>query len=150
MNSRVTLIAAIVLGACFVLPLSTCTRYVDAKGDAVEVEEGATPPAGAVAIVDYQVPAEQLWSNTVGGLLMLVAFLGPLACALHARFGKSARAKRVVFWLQPLLLLAAGHYVWVIAGFGRPTAAAWLAGAAVAALALCWLAAFVPRPAASP
>jgi len=150
MRSRVTLIAAALLGACFVLPLSTCTRYVDAKGEAVPVEEGATPPEGAVAIVDYQVPAEQLWTHTVGGLLMLVAFLGPLASALHARFVESARAKRVVFWLQPLLLLAAGHYVWVIAGFGRPTAAAWLAATAVAALALCWLAAFAPRAAAAP
>lgn len=96
MRSRATLIAAIVLGACFVLPLSTCTRYVDANGDAVEVEEGATPPEGATAIVDYQIPAEQLWTHTVGGLLMLVAFLGPLASALHARFGKSAPARRVV------------------------------------------------------
>ena len=89
MTSRVALIAAFVLGACFVLPLSTCTRYVDAKGEAVEVEEGETPPAGAIAIVDYQIPAEQLWTNPLGGFVMLVAFLGPLAGALHARFGRS-------------------------------------------------------------
>lgn len=147
MTSRVALIAAFVLGACFVLPLSTCTRYVDAKGEAVEVEEGETPPEGAIAIVDYQIPAEQLWTNTVGGLVMLVAFLGPLAGTLHARFGRSPRAKRVAFWLQPLLLLAAGHAVWVVARFGEATPAAWLAAAAVAALALSWLAAFVPREA---
>lgn len=145
MTSRVTLIAAFVLGVCFVLPLSTCTRYVDAKGEALDVEEGETPPAGAIAIVDHQIPAEQLWTNPLGGLVMLVSFLGPLASALHLRFARRARVKRVVFWLQPLLLLSAGHATWVIAGFGEATPAAWLAAAAVAALALAWLAAFVPR-----
>jgi hypothetical protein len=145
MTSRAALIAALALGACFVLPLSTCTRYVDAKGDAVQVEDGETPPEGAVAIVYYQVPAEQLWTNPGGGLVMLVSFLGPLASALHARFGSSARAKRVVFWLQPLLLLSAGHAIWVIGGFGETTPAVWLGVVAVAALWLTWLAAFLPR-----
>jgi hypothetical protein len=150
MLKRAAFLAAWVLAACFVLPLSTCTRYVDDKGEAVDVEEGAVPPEGATAIVDYQVPAEQLWTNTLGGLLMIVAFLGPLASALHARSAGSARGKRVAFWLQPLLLAAAGHSVWVIGNFGVPTPAAWLGGAAVAVLAVAWLAAFAPGSAPSP
>jgi hypothetical protein len=146
MRSRIALIAALALGACFVLPLSTCTRYVDAKGDAAPVADGQPPPEGAVAIVDYQIPAEQLWTNTIGGLVMLVSFVGPLASALHGRFGRSGRVKRILFWLQPLLLLSAGHAIWVIGGFGEPTPAVWLGAAAVAALAVAWLAAFLPRP----
>jgi hypothetical protein len=145
MRSRAALIAAIALAACFVLPLSTCTRYVDAKGDAVEVQDGQPPPEGAVAIVDYQVPAEQLWTNTLGGLVMLVSFVGPLASALYDRMGRSARAKRILFWLKPLLLVNAGHAIWLIGGLGDPTAAVWLGAAAVATLALAWLAAFLPR-----
>jgi hypothetical protein len=138
-------LAALALAVCFVLPLSTCTRYVDAEGKAVEVEPGAAPPEGAVAIVDRQIAAEQLWTNPLGGTLMLVAFLGPLASLAYTRWGASARAKRVLFWIQPLLLFAAAHAVWVIARFGETEPAAWVAAAAIAALALSWIIAFAPR-----
>jgi hypothetical protein len=144
-NGRIPALAALVLAVCFVLPLSTCTRYVDAKGEAVEVAPGAPPPEGAVAIVDRQIAAEQLVTNPLGGALMLIAFLGPLASAVYARYGANARAKRVLFWIQPLLLFAAAHAVWVIARFGETAPAAWVAAAAIAALALAWGAAFTPR-----
>jgi hypothetical protein len=143
---RTWLIAAAILAVCFVLPLSTCTRYVDANGDSVEVAEGAPPPAGARAIVDRQTAAEQLVTNPLGGVSMLVAFVGPLASALWLRRDAGTAARRVLFWIQPLLLAFAGHSVYVIGGFGETTAAAWLAAAAIAALALTWLLALV-RPA---
>ena len=143
MTGRLPLLAALALAVCFALPLSTCTRYVDAQGESVEVEPGETPPEGATAIVDQQIAAEQLWANPLGGALMLGFFAGPLASALYARRGASARAKRLLFWLQPLLLLGAGHAVWVIGRFGETAPAAWLAAAAVVALAAAWLAALV-------
>ena len=141
MKRRISLVAAFVLAVCFVLPLSTCTRYVDEKGEAVEVEEGAAPPEGAIAIVDQQIAAEQLWTNPLGGVTMLIFFVGPLASALYALVeGASARAKRVLFWVQPLLLLGAGHAVWVVGNFGETQPAAWAAAAAIVALAVTWLA----------
>jgi hypothetical protein len=150
MTNRVRLGAAAVLAVCFVLPLSTCTRYVDEKGEAVEVAEGAAPPAGAQAIVDYQTAGEQLWTNPQGGVPMLIAFLGPLASALWLRRGASERARRGLFWIQPLLLAWAGHAVYVIGNFGETTAAAWLAAAAIAALAVAWIAELVrPAPVAA-
>ena len=39
MTNRIWLIAAAVLAVCFVLPLSTCTHYVDAKGEGVVREQ---------------------------------------------------------------------------------------------------------------
>jgi hypothetical protein len=139
-TNRIWWIAAAVLAVCFVLPLSTCTRYVDVKGDAVEVAEGAEPPAGARAIVDQQIAAEQLHSNPLGGVPMLIAFVGPLVCALLVRRAGAA-ARRVLFWIQPLLLAFAAHSVYVIGGWGETTPAAWVAAAAIAALAIVWLAA---------
>jgi len=148
---RTWLIAAAVLAVCFVLPLSTCTRYVDANGEALKVAEGAAPPAGARAIVDRQTAVEQLVTNPLGGWSMLVAFVGPLASALWLRRGAGTGVRRVLFWIQPLLLAFAGHSVYVIGGFGETTAAAWLAAAAIAALALAWLLALVrPAPVAAP
>jgi hypothetical protein len=141
-TKRIGWIAAVVLAVCFVLPLSTCTHYVDEKGDALEVAEGAEPPAGARAIVDQQIAAEQLVTNPLGGVLMLVAFVGPLVSALLVR-RTGAGARRVLFWIQPLLLAFAAHSVYVIGGWGETTPAAWLAAAAIAALALVWLAALV-------
>ena len=144
MASRITLVAAFVLAVCFVLPLSTCTRYVDAQGEAVEVERGAPPPAGATEIVDQQIAAEQLVTNPLGGFLMLVFFVGPLASALYARAaGTNERAKRVLFWIQPLLLLGAGNAVWVVGNFGETAPAAYVAGAAIASLAVVWIASLV-------
>jgi hypothetical protein len=145
---RAATLAAFVLALCFVLPLSTCTRYVDGRGEAVEVAPGRAAPEGVTAIVDRQIAAEQLRTNPLGGFLMLVAFLGPLAAALHARFGRGERTKRVLFWLQPLFLLFAGHAVWVIANFGEPAIGAWLAPPALAVLGLDWLLALA-RPAPS-
>jgi hypothetical protein len=137
MTNRVWITAAAVLAVCFVLPLSTCTRYVDAKGEAVEVAEGSAPPPDARAIVDRQTAVEQLVTNPLGGFSMLVAFVGPLA---------SAGTRRALFWIQPLLLAFAGHSVYVIGGFGDTTAAAWLAAAAIVALAIAWVAALRPAP----
>jgi hypothetical protein len=137
-TNRIWWIAAAVLAVCFVLPLSTCTHYVDEKGDALEVAEGAEPPAGARAIVDRQIAAEQLATNPLGGVLMLIAFVGPLACALLVR-RTGAVARRVLFWIQPLLLAFAAHSVYVVGGWGETTPAAWVAAAAIAALALAWL-----------
>jgi hypothetical protein len=140
--------AALVLAVCFVLPLSTCTRYVDEQGEAVEVEDGETPPEGAVEIVDHQIAAEQLFTNPLGGALMLIFFVGPLASAFVLRGGASARAKRVLFWLQPLLLLGAGHAIWVVGRFGETAPAAWVGAAAVAVLAVAWIAALLDDRAA--
>ena len=151
MTDRIWLVAAAVLAVCFALPLSTCTRYVDEKGEAVEVAEGAQPPAGARAIVDYQTAGEQLWTNPIGGVPMLIAFAGPLASALWLRRGAGAGASRALFWIQPFLLAWAGHAVYVISGFGDRTPAAWIAATAIAALAVVWLGALVrPAPVAAP
>ena len=151
MTNKLRLAAAAVLAVCFVLPLSTCTSYVDANGDAVSVAEGAEPPAGARAIVDYQTAGEQLWTNPIGGVPMLIAFVGPLASALWLRRGAGDATRRALFWVQPLLLAWAGHAVYVISDFGERTPAAWLAAVAIAALAVVWLAALVrPAPVAAP
>src|SRR5262245_30373932 len=99
MSGRVTALAAFVLAVCFVLPLSTCTRYVDAKGEAVEVKDGEKPPEGAIEIKDWQIAAEQVWTNPIFGVPALIAFLGPLAGVLHARSGGRAGVQRVLFWL---------------------------------------------------
>jgi hypothetical protein len=150
MTNRVWITAAAVLAVCFVLPLSTCTRYVDAKGEAVEVAEGSARPPDARAIVDRQTAVEQLVTNPLGGFSMLVAFVGPLASALWLRRGAGAGTRRALFWIQPLLLAFAGHSVYVIGGFGDTTAAAWLAAAAIVALAIAWLAALRPAPVPAP
>jgi hypothetical protein len=147
--SRLSLLAALTLAVCFVLPLSTCTRYVDGEGEAVEVAAGEAPPEGAIAIVDRQIAAEQLVTNPLGGGLMLVFFAGPLASALYARQSGRPRLKRALFWVQPLLLLGAGHAVWVIGRLGETAPAAWVAAAAVAALAAAWLAALLAGRSAS-
>lgn len=147
MSGRVTALAAFVLAVCFVLPLSTCTRYVDAKGEAVEVKDGEKPPEGAIAIKDRQIPAEELWSNPIFGVPALIAFLGPLAAVLYARFGGSAGVKRALFWLQPLFLLVASYVVWVIGRWGDTDPPAFLAGAAIAVLLAGWILAAVRRPA---
>ena len=64
---------------------------------------------------------------------------------------RARAARRALFWIQPILLAWAGHSVYVIGDFGETTAAAWLAAAAIAALAVAWLAALVrPAPVAAP
>jgi hypothetical protein len=143
-------IAALVLAICFVLPLSTCTRYVDEKGEGLSVPEGTEPPPGALAVHDYQIAAEQLATNPLGGVLMLLSFVGPLASALALRRA-SPVVGRVLFWIQPLLLALAANYVYTIGSWGQTTPAAWIAAAAIAALAITWVAALVPRaPAGAP
>jgi len=138
-TNRLSLLAAIALAVCFVLPLSTCTRYVDAEGKAVEVERGAAPPEGATAIVDQQIAAEQLWTNPLGGVLMGICFVGPLLILLYLRRRGGGLARGVLFWVQPLLLLGAAHFVWVIGRWGETAPGAWIAAVAIASLAVAWV-----------
>jgi hypothetical protein len=144
-TSRLRAAASLVLAACVVLPISTCTRYVDAQGEAVAVEAGAPVPEGAREIVDHQVPIEQLVSNPLGGILILVAFLWPLAFLAYGRWGARARIKAALWWLEPLLLTGSAHYVYTLAFLGEPAVGAWLAAASLAVLAVLWLSALVER-----
>ena len=68
MKRRISLVAAFVLAVCFVLPLSTCTRYVDEKGEAVEVEDGESRRRARSRSRTARSPAEQLWTNPLGGV----------------------------------------------------------------------------------
>jgi hypothetical protein len=139
-TNRLSLVAALALAVCFVLPLSTCTRYVDEQGKAIQVERGEAPPEGAIEIVDQQIAAEQLWTNPLGGVLMLICFVGPLAIALYLRRRGSGLVRGVLFWVQPLLLVGAAHFVWVIGRWGETAPGAWIAAAAIASVALAWVA----------
>jgi hypothetical protein len=133
-------LAAIALALCIALPMATCTRYVDAAGEAVDVPEGTAPPPGTTKIVDYQIPGEQLWTNPLGGILIALTFLWPAATLVHARLGRSARVKRALWWSQPLLLAAAAWYAWNLSHLGDPAFGAYVAAGAIAVLALVWLA----------
>jgi len=137
--------AALVLAVCVVLPISTCTRYVDARGEAVTVEPDAPIPAGVREIVDHQVPIEQLVSNPLGGCLILVAFLWPLAFLAYRRWGARVGIQAALWWLEPLLLAGSAHFVYTLAFLGEPAVGAWLAAASLAVLAVLWLRALGSR-----
>jgi hypothetical protein len=138
-------IAALALAVSVALPISTCTRYVDAQGEAVAVEPDAPLPAGVTEIVDHQVPIEQLVTNPLGGCLILVAFLWPLAFLAYRRWGSHAGIQALLWWLEPLLLAGSAYYVHTLAFLGDPAVGAWLAGASLAVLASLWLSAAVSR-----
>lgn len=133
------LLAAAALAACLVLPISTCTRHVDARGEAVELEPGAPVPPGVETLVERRFPMEQLWTNPLGGVLIAFFFLAPLGLRALERRGGSEGARRALFLAEPLLLLAAAHYVWTLAHQGEPAVGAFVAAAALAALAGFWL-----------
>jgi hypothetical protein len=132
------LLAAAALAACLVLPISTCTRHVDARGEAVEVAPSAPVPPGVETLVDRRFPIEQLWTNPLGGVLIALAFLAPLGLRVLERRARSEGARRALFLAEPVLLLAAAHYAWTLAHFGEPALGAFVAAAALAALAAFW------------
>ena len=132
-------LAALALGACLALPISTCTRYVDARGEAVELEPGEPVPPGVETIVDRQFPGEQLWTNPLGGVPISLAFLGPLGIRVAERRFRGAGARRALFLAEPVLLAAAAWYAWTLAHLGDPAVGFYVAGAALLVLAGSWL-----------
>jgi hypothetical protein len=96
-------------------------------------------------IVEHHVPIEQLTTNPLGGFLILVAFLWPLAFRAYRSWGARAGIKAALWWLEPLLLAGSTHYVYTLAFLGDPAVGAWLAAASLAVLAVVWLCALVSR-----
>ena len=65
--------------------------------------------------------------------------MAPLGLRVLERLVGSEGARRALFLAEPLLLLAAAHYVWTLAHQGEPALGAFVAAAALLGLAGFWL-----------
>lgn len=132
-TQRLSLLGALLVTVSFALPFYTCTRYVDAAGEAVEVEEGAPVPEGVTAVMEPHRPMDGLDLSDLDEYPLLLTFLWPIALVGARLVWPRMRELRVVATLESLLIVWTG---WVFHAFSTVGDRAWGAYVAFAGLAL--------------
>jgi len=132
-TQRLSLFGAVLVTVSFALPFYTCTRYVDAAGEAVEVEEGAPVPEGVTAVVELHRPMDGLDLSDLDEYPLLLTFLWPIALVGARRVWPRMRELRAVAALESLLIVWTG---WVFHAFSTVGDRAWGAYVAFAGLVL--------------
>ena len=132
-TQRLSLLGAVLVTVSFALPFYTCTRHVDAAGEAVEIEEGAPVPEGVTAVVELHRPMDGLDLSDLDEYPLLLTFLWPIALVGARRIWPRMRELRVLTALESLLILWTG---WVFHAFSTVGDRAWGAYVAFAGLAL--------------
>lgn len=131
---RVKLGSAVVLASCLALPLSTCTVYLDEKGEPIPVESGEPPPPGAQKSVTTTYPVMS-WSESPRALL----WLWPLIAVAYERVGTRQRLRAIVWWLEPPLVLLSAGLISLQTAFQRPAIGYYLASASLGAYLVVWI-----------
>ena len=132
------LAGAILLLVSLALPMSSCVRYVDAKGNRVEVEKDAPLPEGVRKEVLYDYALDNFDAQDAGSWSVLLAFAWPALLVGLLFWRKRGRAVLALRIAEPLLLAGSFYLISFIASFlvDRMEAGAYLAFFALGIYAL--------------
>ena len=142
---RLSTLGALLVAISFALPFYTCTRHVDASGEAVEVEEGAPLPPGVTAVVETTRPIEGFDFSDPETWPLAISFLWPLALVGARALWPRLRGLRALSALEVLLIAGSG---WVFQAYSSVGDRAWGAYVAFVGLAIyagACVAEIVPR-----
>jgi hypothetical protein len=131
---------ALLLVACFALPMKSCTDYVDETGKQVSVAPGKAPAAGVRSITTRFYLLEELHADDPWSWLVVAVFAGPAAIVAYTRRRPAARLAKVLWCMEPLLLAGVAFSLWYITFlFSRPDVGYYVAGVGLAIYFLGWV-----------
>jgi hypothetical protein len=105
-------IGALLLVACFALPMKSCTSYVDTAGNPVPFGAGEVPAPGVRSVTERHFLWEELDAHDTESWLRVAIFLGPAAAVTFARRRPKSRASRAVWLIEPVLLAGVAYSLW--------------------------------------
>ena len=109
----IKVVGAVLLLACFALPMSSCTRHVDKDGKGVASLADGSYPANTQTIKTHHYLLERVKSSEPLSWLNVAAFIWPTIFLLLARYRAPSRLVSVLWFTEPLLLAGSGFVIFV-------------------------------------
>jgi len=131
---------ALLLMACFALPMKSCTHYEDAQGKPVTSGADEAPAPGARPVTQRYYLWEEPRANDPMSWLRVAVFLGPAAAVMITRRRPKTRATKVLWVMEPVLLAGVVYSLWYMTFlFYDPDVGLYVASAGVASYFGGWL-----------
>jgi len=123
-SERIKIISAIVLLACMLLPISSCSRYV----------------ASGKHATTYNFPFESFDYKDIYDWLLLFAFMWPVPIIVYRDKGALKLLKNLFWGLEPLLIIGSSALIWFDSTLlAAPFIGAYLSISANCAYGMAWL-----------
>ena len=111
MDRWLKIAGALLLLASLALPMGSCTRHEDEKGNPVEVAKGAPVPAGTREVVTYDYALDDFDLKEAGWWVRLLAFAWPAVFAGLFAWRKRGRVVVALRLLEPVLVAGSLYLV---------------------------------------
>jgi hypothetical protein len=105
-------IGALLLVACFALPMKSCTSYEGAEGKPVIVGAEGVPASGVRRVTERYYLWDELHAHDPMSWLRVAVFLGPAAAVVFARRRPESRARAALWVMEPVLLAGVVYSLW--------------------------------------
>jgi hypothetical protein len=136
--------------ASLALPQSTCVKYVSPSGETTFVAPQRARADEYQRIAEHSYALDSFSASDAASWVLLVTFLWPTVFAGHALLRPPARSRRVLRWVEPLLLIGSVYVVWHLALFETRALGNYLALGGFGVYALGWALTFRQRRAPAP
>jgi hypothetical protein len=131
---------ALLLVACFALPMKSCTQYLDETGKRVPVASGEAPATGVRPVTTRYYLLEELRADDPWSWLRVAVFICPAAVVAYTRRRPAARLAQVLWFIEPLILAGVAFSLWYITFiFSRPDVGYYVAVGGLAIYFLGWV-----------
>ena len=107
-------IGALLLVACFALPMKSCSSYENPEGRPVIVGANEAPAPGVRSVTERYYLWEELSTDDPQSWLRVAVFLGPAAAVMFTRRRPKTRATKVLWVMEPVLLVGVVYSLWSI------------------------------------
>lgn len=105
MASRLKVIGALLLLACFALPMKSCTTQRDEAGKLVLVTPGKPLPQNVRTVTTYYYLLDEFSADAPWTWFVIVGFICPAAAVAYSRSHPASRASRAIWFIEPLLIV---------------------------------------------
>jgi len=133
-------IGALLLVACFALPMKSCTSAENTEGRPVVVGADEAPAPGVRYVTERYYLWEELSAEDPKSWLRVAVFVGPAAVVMLTRRRQKTRATKVLWVTEPLLLAGVIYSLWYMTfPFYDADVGLYVASAGVASYFTGWL-----------
>jgi hypothetical protein len=131
---------ALLLVACFALPIKSCSGYEDPEGKPIIVGADEVPAPGMRYVTERRYLWEELHADDPMSWLRVAVFLGPAATVMFARRRPKSRARTALWVIQPVLIAGVVYSLWYMTFlFYAPDVGWYVACVGVASYFAGWL-----------
>jgi hypothetical protein len=138
---KIKVILAIILLLSILLPLSSCTHYTDPDGSTIHLEENQKLPDNAQKITTYNYVLSNFDAGALFSWLLILCYTWPIPILIHRYKSKREKLKKVIWFIEPLLLIGSSVLIHMAANVMSTALAigTYLAISANSAYGIVWL-----------